>query len=350
MAVGLIAIGFVSFLAVRSLSQVDWDPTLYTAFGEDATPTRDYAEDRLGDVYLRAAQGHDGKFFFVQANDPWIVNPDENAQVLDRPLYRSQRMLYPVLAGGFGIFSPETIVWTMIVVNILAFGFGSFATAELARTMNMSPWWGLAFTLNIGLVSELNIDGAGIVAAAAAFGAIALFQRDKPWWAIGLLVAAVLSREAMLIVAAGSAFWMWRYKRDRRLALLSFGVPVAAVGLWALYLRWRIGWEAGVSEVQEIGIPFVGFGEALSGWLDAPSLDLAVGLVIMALFVAFTLRVIASRRLVGWAFVGFVLLGIVFTKQVWSSYFDISRAVAPVITAYVLLLFAGRAEPVKQTA
>jgi hypothetical protein len=335
----MIALAFASALAARSLAQADWDPTLYTAFGEEALSTRQYAEERLGEVYLRRAQGHDGKFFFVQANDPWVLDPEQNAEVLDRPLYRSQRMLYPALAGGLGLFSPEVIVWTMIVVNILAFGAGTWATAAVAEQMGMSGWWGLSFALNIGFINEMNIDGAGIVAAAAAFGAVALILRRRIGWGVLLLVVAALAREAMLIVAAGTAWWLWKFRDEKRAGSLALAVPVGAVGLWALYLRLQISLEAGVSQVQEIGLPFVGFIQAIESWRSDP-LDLLVGFAIMVLFILYTRRALASKHLVGWAMVGFVVLGVVFTRQVWQSYFDISRAVAPLITAFVLLLFA----------
>jgi hypothetical protein len=97
--VGIVALGLVAGACTWVLSRVDWDATVFIGFGEDAPATRAYAEDRLGTVYLRGDQGHDGKFFFIQANDPWVLAPENNAAVLDRPLYRSQRMLYPVLAG-----------------------------------------------------------------------------------------------------------------------------------------------------------------------------------------------------------------------------------------------------------
>lgn len=337
--VGVVATLFSSLMVVRVLSQVDWDATVFAAFGEDAAPTAEYAEQRLGDVYMRAAQGHDGKFFFVQANDPWLLEPGLNADVLDRPLYRSQRMLYPVLAGGFGLFEPETIVWAMLIVNLLAMGVGSWVVAKIAAEMGGSPWWGLAFVLNIGFFSEVNIGGAGVVAAAAAFGAVLMFMRDRTRAGIGWLVAAVLAREAMLIAAAGIALWLWLQRR-RMTAVTVAAVPGLAVVAWAAYLRLRIGEGAVAAEVQEIGWPFGGFVEAFSSWLGDP-LDLVVGVAMMILFVIFTRRVLISRYLVGWAFLGFVALGVVFTEQVWHSYFDITRAVAPIITSFVLLVFLG---------
>jgi len=345
--VGLIAVAIVSVVVVRSLSQVDWDPTLYTAFGAEATSTTEYAQELLGDVFLRPAQGHDGKFFFVQANDPLILDT-ANAAVLDRPLYRSQRMLYPLLSGAFGLFGPGAIVWAMIAVNVIAFGIGSVATSDVAVSMGKSPWWGLAFGLNVGLYGELVIDGAGILSAALAFAALAAYLRSKLWPGVALMCLAVLSREAMLIAAVGSAYWLWRVKGERQGALMAGLGPFAAVGVWALYLRLRLGWEAGVSEVEEIGLPFVGFGRAFQGWIREPSLDLVLGLTIMMLMFFFARRALKSSHLLGLAFVGFVALGVLFTEQVWKSYFDISRAVAPLLTAYPILLFMEeRAEPRK---
>jgi len=326
-------------IAVRAIQDAGWDPTILIAFGVDATPTREFAEERLGDVYLRATQGHDGKFFFVQSNDPWVLDPEENAQVLDRPLYRSQRMLYPVLAGGLGLFGPETIVWSMLVVNLLAMGAGTWFVARTAVEMGGSPWWGLAFALNLGFISEMNIGGAGVVAAAAAFGAVLMLIRGRTIPGIALLTASVLAREAMLIAAAGAAIWLWSEGR-RKTGVLVAGIPAVAVVVWGAYLRLRIGQGSVAAEVQEIGWPFVGFIEAFGSWLDEP-LNLAAGVAMMLLFILFTRRVLIGRHLVGWAFLGFVLLGILFTEQVWHSYFDITRAVAPIITAFVLLVFLG---------
>lgn len=335
--VAIVGFLFSSLIAVRVLWSTDWNVTVFAAFGEEAMPTREYAEERLREVFLRRAQGHDGKFFFVQSNDPWILDPDENARVLDRPLYRSQRMLYPVLAGGGGLFGPETIVWAMLVVNLLAMGVGTWLTARIAMEMGGSPWWGLAFALNLGFISEVNIGGAGVVAASAAFGAVLMFMRGRAPAGIALLAVAALSREAMLLAAAGVALWLWREKK-RSTAVVAALVPGLAVLAWAVYLRLRIGEGSVAAEVQEIGVPFVGFAEASLSWIGDP-VDLAVGVAMMVLFILYTRRVLISRHLVGWAFVGFVLLGIMFTEQVWHSYFDITRAVAPIITSFVLLVF-----------
>lgn len=350
--VGIVGLLLSAGLATRVLAQYDWDPTIFASFGEQAVAITGYAEKELDrDVIARDTLGHDGKYFFILANDPLLLAPEEHAHVMDRPRYRAQRILYPMLASAFGLFTPDFNVWSLVAVNVLAMGFGTFAVAQLASDMGASPWWGLSFVLNIGFVSEQNIDGAGVLAAATAFAAVLLLRRRKPLPAIALLSLAALSREAMLLVAAGSSFWLWRYRRERSSAVRVVGVPVLTVVLWALYVRLRLGFETAGSEIQEIGLPLVGLVQAFGDWISDP-VDLAAGSVIALLLLVFGLRVLSSDELVGWAMVGFVPLAFVFTRQVWSGYFDISRAVAPAITAYVLVAFAstGRSAPSVEAA
>lgn len=341
-AVVVAAVGLVIALSYvgRSLAGSDWDPTLFTAFGEEAQPSREYAEQRLGDVMLRPQQGHDGKFFFIQANDPLLLDPAEHAALLDRPLYRSQRMLYPLLAGGFGLFGPEQIVWAMIAVNVVFLAVGTWATAVVARQLGGSAWWGLAFALNFGLISEIAIGGGGVVGAALVLCAVAALGAERHALGVVALSGAVLAREALLVCVAGIAFSLWKDRRHR-LAALYASVPVGVVLLWAVYLRLRLGWASGVSEVQEVGWPFVGFLEAWATWATDP-VDMLAGVVVLAVAVVFVVRAVRSDHPLGWAALGFAPLAIVFTKQVWLNYFDISRAVALMFTAFVVLAFASR--------
>ena len=334
---GLVGVLVSSLIAIRVLATNEWDPTAFVAFGEDATQLTAYGEAALGrEVITRPKAGHDGKFFFVQANDPLLLESEENIEIVDRPLYRAQRMLYPVLAGGIGLFSPDVMVWALIVVNVLASGLGTWAVAELALRMGGSAWWGLGFAVNPGLISELTIDGAGVVAAAAAFGAVLMIERKHPNIAIVLLAASALAREAMLVVAFGVAFWAW-LQGDRRFAYRAAVIPTLAVGLWAIYIRLQVGVEAGISQLQGIGLPFAGF--IASFQADAHETDVLARVGVLLLLGMYVRRTVIHRNLpLAWAFVGFAPLGILFTKEVWANSWDITRAVAPMITAFLLLV------------
>src|SRR5215211_633473 len=119
--VGIVGLAMAGAIVLRLLIPADMDPTVFLAFGEDSTAQTEYARRFLDHVATRPEAGHDGKYFFVLANDPWLLHPDHNAVVLDRPAYRAERILYPMLASGFGSFPPAVVVWSLLITNIVCF-------------------------------------------------------------------------------------------------------------------------------------------------------------------------------------------------------------------------------------
>lgn len=340
--VALGALVIASLMTLRLLVMFGMDPSAFTAFGAESTAINAYAETKLGrEVLTRADQGHDGKFFFIQANDPWIIDPGENAEVLDRPVYRSQRMLYPVLAGGAGMFPAEVIVWTLPIVNLIMLGVGSGVVAAISLKHGGPAWAGYAFVLNFGLLSELFIDGAGIVAfALACIGAWAL-EEDRVPLAAAALAGAALTREVMVIFIAFIAlFWVIR----RRVVPWAIGLPAAfAVVAWAGYVRLRIDVDPTVEQVRELTLlPFSGLVEAIQSGRGR-SLDYLVIGLLLVLLVLVPYRAWRSDVYLSWGAVGFVMLAPFLSEFVWLKSFDISRALAPLLTVFVLELLLARA-------
>lgn len=340
--VAILAVIIGVLAAVRLLTVFDWDPTVFTAFGEEAIATTEYGEEKLGrEVLTRPHQGHDGKFFFVQSNDPWVLDPESNAEILDRPVYRSQRMLYPVLAGGAGLFSADVIVWALPIVNVIMLGLGSWAVASIARKHGAPAWVGVAFVLNIGLMSELFIDGAGIVAfALACVGAWAL-EEDRTVLAATVFAGSALTREVMAIfIAFVALFWLLR----KKVVPWAVSIPAAtAIVAWAAYIRIRIDIPPDADQVREITlVPFSGVVDALSSGLGN-TIDVLVIGVFLLLIVLVPFRAWNSDIYLTWGAVGFAVLGPFLTVFVWQKSFDISRALAPLITVFVLELFVNRA-------
>ncbi len=156
------------------------------------------------------------------------------------------------------------------------------------------------------------------------------------------MTAAVLAREVMLLFVAGVAFYRWL--RTRRIPVALVGIPTAAAVVWALYLRWALADLDRAGDVQSIGRPFVGIVDAFPIWRDNP-LDLAVAAILIALLVVFSFQVMRLPSYLAWGAAGFVVLAVVLTKQVWVNSYDITRAVAPVLTAFVLTAFARGSSP-----
>ena len=298
-----------------------------------------YAEDLLGPIVVAPEAGHDGKFFFSQAMDPFYLEPETHAVYLDRPTYRAQRMLYPTIASLGGLLNPTATAWGLIVVNLLAMGIGTAITARLALEMGLSPWYGLAFLLNPGLFIEIHIDSAGLVATAALMAAVLMAMWNRPWATGGFLAAAVLARETMLLAAVGLAvFFVWQ----KRKAPLALALPFLAVGGWWAYVHWRLA-DGLSQDTQAVGLPLVGFIEAFQVWVSTPDrmVDLLIGVILLFISVAVAVRAVLKPSALGLAIAPFALLALLMSQPVWARYFDSARALAPVLTGYALLVPAA---------
>lgn len=336
--VGVTGLAIGVAIAVRVLIPHGMDPTVFLALGEDSPVQTNYARHLLGDVTMRRDFGHDGRFFFPQANDPWFLEPGSHAIVLDRPVYRAERMLFPLIAGGFGLFAPGVVVWAMLVTNLITMAIGAAVAARLAATWGASTWLGLWVPLNVGVLFELDIGGAGILAYACCLGATYALVENRIWLASTLFAAAALSKELMIAYAIG-VFILWWY--DRRRYLWSIIItPLAAMAAWTAYIWVRLeGIEGTGGNTGNFGFPFAGFVEAFRAWLEDP-LNLLVSLVLLAVMIAFVPLAFRGRLPVAWGALPFVGLVAFLSANVLREPFDFSRAILPVFTAlpFVILV------------
>lgn len=338
---GLVVIASVfigSALVASLLSSVRWDASALMRVGQDDPVAVTTIEERLGQITVVPGLGHDGKYYFIQAADPFLLQPLGNAAIEERPTYYAQRMLYSMLASLGGLLEAKEIVWSLVGVNVLAIGVGTWATGRLAMAMGASPWLGLAFALNPGVLMELIIDGPGIVAWALAALGLYLLVEGRFGSALVLFCAAVLARETMLLVTGGAGAWLWKSTR-RRGSLLVLG-PAVAAGLWGLWIRVRLGVPLLTFQSEELGLPFAGLRAAVLNWLHEPGLSLVVGFAVALLLVGVGVQAVTRPSLVSLSVVGFVALAPLLGLRVWANYFDITRAVLPVFTGFVLCAFA----------
>ena len=297
-----------------------------------------HVEDLLGrEVATVDELGHDGSMYFLQAIDPFFLDADEHAVHLDRPVYRAQRMLFPTIAGLGGLVPAEPLLWTMAFTNVLAIALGTVGTSRLARRMGGSPWLGLAFALNPGILFEFDITGAGILAFAAAIWGTLALEDNRVRHATAWFTAAVLAREVMFLYLAGVL--LLRLWRTRRVPWMVGAVPSIAAGAWAVYIRTRLESHPGVEEVQEFGAPFAGMIDASENWFDTPS-ELAVIAAVIVVIPMFVAKAIRRPGYLEAGALGFVVLAVLLSRQVWWQFVDITRAIAPIFTAYLLATFA----------
>jgi hypothetical protein len=323
------------------------DPTVFLALGRGKPVQTAYARELLGEVSVRPRAGHDGKFFFAQANDPFFLDPEVHAVVLDDPTYRGRRMLYPTIASGFGSFPPDVVVWTLLITNVLALAVGGVLGSLLARRVGAPAWLGLAVPLNIGLIYELEIDGAGVVAYVFCLAGLLALAHGERTWAAGWFSAAALGRETMLLFVLGVCLLLWLI--ERKFAWRLMLLPTAALALWSAYLWVRLSGISGQGGApSNFAAPFQGLIEATQAWIASPR-DLIMNVTIVVLVAAFTVLALKSRLAIAWGALPFVALVAVLSINVWREPFDFTRVLAPVITAAPFLLLTPRPGTVART-
>jgi hypothetical protein len=337
--VGVVGLAIGVAVVLRVLVSYDMDPTAYVAFFREDTPAQiAYPSQILGRPVVSDGLAHDGKYFFAQANDPWYLEPERHAVVLDAPLYRAQRMLFPTIAGGFGLFPPEVILWSTIVINVLAMAVGAVIAARLATLWGFSPWLGIWVPMNIGLLLELNLGNAGVLAYTCCLAGLLTLEVERTWLAALLFAAAALTREAMVLFPLGvlALWWVERRRPPWRLVL----VPALAMSIWHLYIRIRLSGIEGSgvgAGTRALAPPFVDLFRAARVWATDPKY-VVLNATIIVILVAFVPLALRSRLPIVWGALPFVGLIAVISFNVWKETYDFPRAFAPVFTAIPFLV------------
>lgn len=307
------------------------DPAWFVHFGHHSTRIVELAHRELGaDVLVPHPNGHDGQSFWVIARDPLLLQGRQDAVLLDRPSYRTQRMLYPTLASLWRYAGERQLLWGLLVVNLAAVGLGTYATAQLATALRAPPLAGLAFALNPAALVAVVADVADAVALAALVATVLLVVRGRWRAAILMGVAAALSKEVVIVSMVAVA--LFGVRSDRRVRVLLVMIPSGAVAVWALYSRWRLGWPT--TSIQEVTWPFLGYVQAWRrDWAPVGNWDDAV--VALALLPAAAMVVWRWRRrrsLLMAAALPFALLVPLMTSQVLNVSINSLRVFGPALT------------------
>lgn len=222
--------------------------------------------------------GVDGQLFYAMARDPW--HPEAVATNLDRPRYRYQRPLLPVLAwalhpsgGGVGL------VVALVAVNLAGLFLGGLALGQLSDRAGGPEWLGLLFPLLPGALWSLLTGVADGLAVALALATIAAFLSERTRLAYIAAVAAVLTRETAILVPLALVL-----ARRRRADLPVLVAPAVALGL--LFVAVHLWVPAGGLRPESPVLPFTGLKEAVtSRWLQGRDLT-GMGATVSALVVA----------------------------------------------------------------
>jgi hypothetical protein len=265
-------------VAAVLLALADFRPEKFVQFGRSA-PSWPVAVRVLGpDIPARNGYGHDGKEFWLLARDPALLRGSELARALDRPAYRAQRILYPLLAAPWRLAGERALLWGLLVTNLIVVGFGGYVASQLAIEVRAPVWAGLAYALNPAIFVTVLHDGCDAVALGALLWSLLHLTRGSAGRAARAGMLAALAKEASLLSLSGVALVGRGLRWQARVQILV--LPTLAAAVWGAYARWRLGWPA--TGLREFTPPFEGY--AVAWRSGAPLAVLLLPLAVLTLW------------------------------------------------------------------
>jgi hypothetical protein len=293
----------------------------------DTSPARSVIEAELGDVPVTRGAGHDGQYYYLIARHP--VPDPESALLFDDPGYRYRRILYPLLAGGFGRLGPRATLAGLSIWAALGMGAAAAAASQLADRVG-APWWTvLGVIANPGLWLSTQLATPDTLALALALMGAVLCINTRWWAGVALLAVAGLTKEYYLLTAASLLGWNLVSGR-RRFASRPLWAAFPVL-MWGTFISVRLGGSAGFSPRPNIDLPLRGLVQGVAHWPLTSATDrFHAALILLGLFVLTTVLLMARDRLLSSMALPWVALAALSSFLVWSNGNNASRVLAPV--------------------
>jgi len=274
----LLAVVLYGAFAVVILRRNGFDASRLVLAGDEFTDPASAPKSLLVAIH---ASGYDGQFYYRLAEAPLSTKERVTGIRFDYPVYRAQRIGYPLLVRLFSAGKPRAIPWVMLLLNIAATG----AIAATAATIVTRWWAALAVALFPGFLLTMSRDLVELVEIAFLLLALRFLLSRRMVPAVLFLTLAVLTKETAILFAVAAA--IATLLRDRAVARASaFAIPIAAHFSWKLVLfrLWNLPPNLGASE--HFTLPFAGMATAVRSanrLLVVEAILIAIFTVIVAL-------------------------------------------------------------------
>lgn len=330
----IVAVAYSFFLLGMTFLTGKRDPSAYVTAGSMfCDPQRVPAG-----LKVEEGAGYDGQFFYRFALDPFTSKITDFGVTLEKPAYRHQRILYPLLVwvvslGG----SPALVPLMMVLVNFFGLCVIGWLAGSYAQALGCHALWGLSLPLYPGLLMTLTRDLAEVVSISLLLGSLLLLKRNKHVFASLLICLALLARETILLIAVGAmlvyAFEAWS-GRKRTIKWYYFFSPFAVFMVWQTTLFYNWGAFPISGGGGSIGAPFAGFVGFLLEAAKCQTHQMCVWFVELVFLIAFAalviycLRSTAAPRYVVSGWLLYFALNASLTRDIWIEDWGFLRALS----------------------
>ena len=304
----------LSLLAAQAAG--DWTRLLHVG---STNPLLSEIERDLGHVIPSDAVGHDGQFNYLIARDPFGRGTTPAAlSVFDSngPRYRYRRILLPLIAGGVGHFSGAWTLTALIALTALGIGLATVATGDLAFQWAVKNGTAFAAMANVSALIASGLLTSEPLALGLALSGITLFLRGRHLFGAVAFAAAALTKETYALVPIALAAWSWRnHKATPPLLCLASLMPLL---LWGAWVTTRF---TGSSTAGNLGIPFVGFLQAIPIWITSEheAIEMLPAVLVLSALTMAIAAVVLRNGLTRYLLVPWLVLALCSTLDVWGK-------------------------------
>ena len=299
----------------------------------EASALRPVIENQLGEIPLAPGPGHDGQIYYAIGLD---LSGDEVAPLLNHGAYRYRRILFPLLASGFGALDGSALLIGMIVVTIAATAVATGATAVTATRLGRSDWIALAVILNPGMWLSIRLLTADTVALALMAVGLMAVSGNRPRSAISFAFST-LAKDVYLVTPGGLAV-----SKDRRRWFI-VALPLAVLVAWMAWLTITMG--EGFTARGNLAWPFTGIVDGAANWA---SLDMDewfyLGFAMLSVGAGLIFG-LTRRSWLRWPILGWSVWGVISSNWVWNFGNNAARAFAPIVVLVALGFGSHTAAP-----
>jgi hypothetical protein len=309
-------------------------------------------------IHVFDSVGYDGQFYWRLAVEPTArtLSPVRGVRLDQR--IRLSRLVYPLVAWIGAAGQPGAVIWSLIAVNIVAFGVLAGLAAALARDHGSSVWTGLAVAASSGLVMSISRDLCEVVMVAALVGGVLALHRGRFLLAgLAFSVAVLTHEQVVLVVAVFGVGRLYSLARDRARPGpedLAWSLPgVAFVAVQLIYRRLTGKVPVLAFGGKNLTVPFADLGREVGRYLsgDIPKQSILflpqLALVVVTVIVALRSRstVTGPDRWMIAALCAASLMGASLSDNVWRAPGELRQVVIVPTVAWIVVIVSRRRAP-----
>lgn len=341
----IVAILYAIFLSIV-LSKINYNFSYFITAG-DFFVEKNFLHPEIS--IRKDSLGYDGQFYYRLTLDPFTKNFIDFGITFDNPLYRQQRIIYPLLTWIFSFGNQRLIPYILVTINFLALLGITYCGSLLAKSVGKHAAWGMLFGLYAGFLFTLVRDLTEITEILFFLIALLLYQHKRFFLAIMFFILMILSKEtSVLLLILFSVYVLLKSRISGVKTKWLFLLPFLTYVFWHMYLYTIWGGNWSLELTNNIGIPFVGISSFINQIMRLGNHFERVWMIeIITLFIFSFITLVSIRKSSAYLFektawILYLILILSLTNTVWSEDWAFMRALSEFYILGIILLLKSQ--------